>query len=330
MHLRIETDRSSWEAGLSVLGIHEFLQSFDWGIFQERVGYTVLRFVVEEHGQIIWQGQGIISPLYAKYRYVYFPRVPSLSQSIWAVVSAYLVQRGIVFARIEPITDTPFVKSIPQVQCIPCRQPAQTLMLSLTIEIEALFAAMHSKTRYNIRLAEKKGVTITKEKRSDIFCQLTHDTANRDAFRAHDDAYYAAMIDMPMVDQWIAWYNGVPLASHLCILYGDVYTYVHGASSSNSREVMAPYLLQWHQIQQALTHGCRFYDFWGISPSTLDTPQMSFHHVSWDAAHAWTGVTRFKAGFGGDRVSYGSAIEVSLRPWVYALYQYAKRIRRMI
>ena len=82
-----------------------------------------------------------------------------------------------------------------------------------------------------------------------------------------------------MCEQFTAYYEGVPIASNICVYGSQSYVYLHGASSNEHRNVMAPYLLQWVQIQHAKQLGLATYDFWGISPSTPARPQTSFHQI---------------------------------------------------
>jgi lipid II:glycine glycyltransferase (peptidoglycan interpeptide bridge formation enzyme) len=132
--------------------------------------------------------------------------------------------------------------------------------------------------------------------------------------------------------------GNIPVASNIMWSDGKTTTYVHGASDHHYRAYMAPYLLQWHEICAAKERGERWYDFWGVAPLRASIDQCSvaadqeqeFWHVwQWPAADAWSGVTRFKAGFGGVYVRYGEAREIAIG-WKGKLVQVMLQIRKMI
>jgi len=194
-------------------------------------------------------------------------------------------------------------------------QPAQTLVLDLQSDLEQLLSRMHPKTRYNIRLAEKKKVTVRIDNsRIEEFISLLQITTDRDQFRGHNDNYYRALaeFDSQFVKLFLAEYQGKIIAAGLFAFYGNGVTYLHGASSNTNRQVMAPYLLQWEVIKAAKESGHRYYDFYGIS------------------SQKWPGVTRFKVGFGGEVVNYPGTFDYIVRPGVYKLYKLLRALRRLI
>ena len=172
---------------------------------------------------------------------------------------------------------------------------------------------MHQKTRYNIRLAEKKGVEVHVggEKDFEDFWKLMSQTSDRDAFRVHDREYYQKMlaVDHNFIKLFCARYQGKLLAASIVSFFGDTVTYMHGASSNEHREIMAPYALQWQVIKIAQEAGYKYYDFYGINEKK------------------WPGVTRFKLGFGGREIDYPGTFDVALN-WMYRLYKVARWIRR--
>jgi lipid II:glycine glycyltransferase (peptidoglycan interpeptide bridge formation enzyme) len=102
---------------------------------------------------------------------------------------------------------------------------------------------------------------------------------------------------------------------------------LHGASSNEERNLMAPYLLQWEGIKLAKQLGCKYYDFWGISPAPrAGEASTCFHNLCWSATHRWTGVTRFKAGFGGSVKEYPQAVDVVLSGWKYGVYRLVRKL----
>ena len=192
---------------------------------------------------------------------------------------------------------------------------------------------MHPKTRYNIRLAERKGVAVCEEKDAEVFWRLNQETAARDQFKSHSKEYYKKMLAFDFAHQLTAEYQGQPIASNILIHSGDTMTYLHGASSQTRREAMAPYLLQWRGMELAWRLGRTKYDLWGVAPEVEmgnekreERMIACFHNYCWDAEHKWGGITRFKVGFGGEPVLYGEAADVVLQSWKYKMYRLMYRM----
>ena len=198
-------------------------------------------------------------------------------------------------------------------------QPAHTLITDLEPSEKQLLANMHEKTRYNIKLAEKKGVQIEiGTAKLDEVWPVFEMTSSRDAFRLHGKEYYKKMLEHTNAFLAVAKHDGEILAANILIDFGKTRTYLHGASSNVKRNFMAPYLLQWELMKNAKSSGFTFYDWWGIAPA--DAP----------STHEWAGITRFKRGFGGEEVSYPYAYDVVLHPVKYMLYKVLRLIRRRI
>ncbi len=213
-------------------------------------------------------------------------------------------------------------------------QPEHTVIVNLGHDEEALLAAMKQKTRYNIKVAERHGVLVTEAEYENahmlqndvnLFWRLLADTAERDKFSTHDHSYYAKMIDVLnprrhkggdlAVRLMFAMHDGQAIAAGLFAEFGDTVTYLHGASLSEKRSVMAPYKLHWEVMRDAKSRGFNKYDFWGVAPEGADEN------------HHWFGVTRFKTGFGGYREAYLGAWDLPRNPMLYRAYLAAKRLR---
>jgi len=194
-------------------------------------------------------------------------------------------------------------------------QPETTLVIDLTKSNEEILAQMKPKGRYNIKLAQKKEVQIREEPKADEFYELLQETTSRDKFHGHNKDFYQKMIDM--VDDaklYIAEYQGEPIAGLIATFYKDTATYYYGASSNKHRNVMAPYLLQWHAICEAKSKGCNYYDFLGIAPEGAKN-------------HPWQGVTAFKRKFGGEVVEYANYKERIYQPFWYWVMRIIKKLR---
>jgi lipid II:glycine glycyltransferase (peptidoglycan interpeptide bridge formation enzyme) len=207
-------------------------------------------------------------------------------------------------------------------------QPPDTVILDLAKSPEELLSEMKSKWRYNIKLSEKKGVSISfleGEKGAcegiDTFYRLYLDTAKRDGIAIHSKDYYRDLVRRassnevnalfgkpPSVRVYIAYHEGMPLASIITLISGDVAVYLYGASSNEKRNLMPSYGLQWKSIIDAREAGCTRYDFYGIPPTD-------------DPSHPMYGLYRFKTGFGGSVVHRVGSCDIQLRPLSYKIYR---------
>ncbi len=175
---------------------------------------------------------------------------------------------------------------------------------------------MHPKTRYNIRLAQRKGVVVRIGEDVDIerVWVIFKETAIRDGFRLHPKSHYERMLQTlqgpkgPRAFLATAEFNGTVLAANLLVDYGSVRTYLHGASSDQLRALMAPYVLHWELMLDARERRMKTYDWWGIAAEDGSQPE-------------WTGLTRFKKGFGGEEISYPGTFDLPLQPFAYRGYK---------
>jgi len=301
----------------------EFLQSYEWGEFQAQEGRVVIRIQGEENGKMAYHAQGFVHTLSLGMKYVYFPHNPPLPNA--EEFLDFLKQKGFIFARFEPMEDFE-VNDFKKV-ATHHRQYQYTSVLNLRKSDEDLLKSFHEKTRYNIRLAAKKGVHVVEEKNPDIFWPLLQETYKRDNIKSHSEKYYRDFIDLPNCHQLTAYFNETPLASLLLITFGKTSVYVHGASSNQNRNLMAPYLLQWEAMQFVCSLGANHYDLGGVAkPISADSSQAeTFFTYTWDKTDKLSGVTRFKAGFNGTIKHYGPAFDVVFDSWKYAVYQLAKK-----
>lgn len=175
--------------------------------------------------------------------------------------------------------------------------PSNTLYLDLMPELDTILERMKPKTRYNIRLAQRKGVTVRMADMRDlsIWYNLYTETAKRNGLYVNAIKYFEAILTTRAdstrspadVYYLIAEVDGVPLAALFLLISGHRSTYLYGASSSVNRNFMATYALQWYAIQLSKEKGCKEYDMFGISPNK-------------DEAHPFYGLYKFKTGFGGE------------------------------
>ena len=208
-------------------------------------------------------------------------------------------------------------------------QPRETFVIDIAKSEEELLAAMKPKTRYNIRLAEKKGVRVfvTREKKyQEAFLDLITATAERKDIVPHPRSYYEKFFtELPedMCHLFVAEYEGKALAANLVISYGGTATYLHGGTSDEHRDAMAPMLLQWEQIKFAKTCGCSRYDFGGVHLATSYKLQAT--------SSSWAGITRFKTGFSPKTVPtiFPGCYDIVLDKAAYRRYDQLRLLRRV-
>jgi lipid II:glycine glycyltransferase (peptidoglycan interpeptide bridge formation enzyme) len=319
-------DQQTWDTFVLKHGPRSgrFLQSFAWGEFLGKGGEggrggkerNVIDRVawVSDANEVVAVAQVIQKTIPFFGTYAYVPRGP-IGVISRTDVTDLAAQN--LFIRIEFGTESNQKIPVLNGKKIHPIQPVHTLITDLAISTDERLARMHEKTRYNIRLAEKKGVKIEMQSATmDEVWSVFEATASRDAFRLHGKEYYRKMIESGVAFLAVAKHEDDILAANIMIDFGDTRTYLHGASSNVKRNLMAPYLLHWELMKDAQSKGITFYDWWGVAP--IDAP----------ANHPWAGISRFKRGFGGEDVSYSDAVDVVLKRGRYTLYQVLRKLRR--
>lgn len=299
-----------------------FLQSAAWGAFKRATGWKASRFSVTgipvEPSEIPFQLHLLLLErgLKGSFSFAYLPHGP---ERIPAGIppAAFLEALGTALeSRCGPRClfirfDLPWYAAdsvadgetaMPDRACLiagsrlkaaPDVQPPDTVLLGLGISEEEILSGMKPKWRYNIRLAEKKGVVVTEEGAESLgeFYALYRATAARDRISIHPQSYYAALFDSTRgtdarVSVWVARHEGAAIAAIITLMRGSRAVYLYGASSDEKRNLMPAYALQWASIRAARSRGCAEYDFFGIPPRE-------------DPGHPMAGLYRFKTGFGG-------------------------------
>lgn len=313
------SEKTVWENFQTSQPWSQFTQSWVWGEFRIGRGSKVKRFaLIDDTGEWLLAVQMEFRPRRFGSAYWYAPRGPVFSSRLEAdrmreafkqFLELLLKEKmdRALFWRFEPAVENGHPEGL-----IPMRMrrndpqnPASTILLDLAPSQDELLASMHQKTRYNIRVASKHGVTTrlaTQPQDVDAFLTLMAETAKRDEFVQHDSAYlkntYDKLRSEGMARIRLAELNGKALAANIEILYGDTVTYLYGSSSSEARNLMAPFALHWDAIMEAKRDGFKIYDFWGANPESK---------ASFSYKESWDGITRFKRGWGGRQADlYGT------------------------
>ena len=212
-------------------------------------------------------------------------------------------------------------------------QPPDTTLVDLTATEEEILARMHSKWRYNIRLAEKKGVVVKRylgnslnlSQKIDRFYELTKETNARDGNSSHAKEYYLDLIkasaselesgaDVPVISLYIAEHEGEEIAAIMTLFSRDEAIYLYGASSNHKRNLMPNHLLQWTAMKDAKAYGSPYYDMYGMPPDGENEN------------HPMHGLYMFKANFGGRIIHRIGSWDIPLKN-IYNLYSTAEKLR---
>ncbi|MBT4850253.1 peptidoglycan bridge formation glycyltransferase FemA/FemB family protein [Candidatus Parcubacteria bacterium] len=311
-----------------------FLQSSIWQDFLDKQKKVFWQVAVIENNQTIASCLLYENKLMMGRSYLYAPKGPIISNEL----SDQKIKQalGLILSRARDIAISTTKKeeiffkvelekeNLPELTKCPDVQPRDTWVLDIDKDPKELLGDMHQKTRYNIALARRHGVTTRFSKdEKDIkdFLRLIKKTYSRNQITAHSDDYYKTLFKVLLRhgagQLCLAEVNKKVIAANMIIRFGPAVTYLHGASDYKFRKHMAPQLLQWETIKQSIELGYKVYDFWGIAPEDDSKPN-------------WAGITRFKKSFGGRAVtSPGSHNLIYDKNW-YKVYQLIGRLRKVI
>jgi len=314
-------DDTRWDAFVVSYPRGHLLQTSPWGALKAAFGWRMSRLALEKGSQLVAGAQILYRPLLLGLTLAYVPKGPlvdwenrEMAAELLTALSAEARCHRAILLLLEPdLPDDPhwthvlrdlglrpFPRSI---------QPRRTILVDLQGSEEDILARMKSKTRYNVRLARRKGVTVRVggEEDLDVFYRLMQTTAARDGFGIHSYEYYRTAYRLFVPRGWarlfLAEYEGEPLAGLMVFACGEKAWYFFGASSNRHRNLMPNYLLQWEAMRWARERGCTTYDLWGI-PDEDETILEAQFTTRRDGL--W-GVYRFKRGFGGQVVRYVGA-----------------------
>ena len=311
----------------------DFLQSKIWREFQKAAGRTV--FEVDDINVIEHQ-----LPIVGDYFYIPRVGVESSKKEVLSDLINLAKKEKAGWIRIEPETEKALdtIKdslgdSVPKYEIIKAphdMQPKETFVIDISKSEEEILAGMKQKTRYNLNLSKKKDIKIIisrETKYVDEFLRLVKITSERDGIKSHPRDYYQKMVENIPAENlklYLAEFENKIIAVNIVIFFEDTAIYLHGASDNEYRNVMAPYLLQWQQIQDAKKAGCTKYDFGGIK--TVSSEQESGNSKGWE------GITRFKLGFSPNTepTRFPGCYDIILNPLKYKIYRIIQKIKALI
>ncbi len=314
----------------SVSSSPHLLQTDSWGAFKGLYGWEPVRLNGPQSSVLV-----LFKRIALGFSVAYVPKM-ALGDD-WATllpqIEAACHQRKAVFLQIEPDINMPYDEAqldalFPGFTKDPNTiQPRGTIFVDLQPDEEAILANMKQKTRYNIRLAERKGVKVYLSQDLEDFYKQTVITSSRDGFAVHAFSYYKNAFDLfePKGECALlrASYEDKSLAYLMLFLHGERAWYFYGASNDEMRNLMPTYLLQWEAMRYAKTHGATLYDLWGIPDASEEMLEAQFAERS---DGLW-GVYRFKRGFGGEVIRSAPAYVKVFNPLLYKAYLWLKKRR---
>jgi len=314
------------------------LQSWEWGDFREKTGVKVVRLGQFE-GQNLTAGYQITFHKIPKFDLTvgYLPKSEMPTKKFFEALKTLGQQEKAIFIKLEPNVGAPInpkselslakkklIDFILSQGCVYGRPQftKYTFQIDLSENEEKLLAQMKSKTRYNTRLAKRKGVQVS-ENNSDeafeVYLDLTFETTKRQKFYAHTREYHRKMWQTlrpaGMAHLLTAKYKSKVLAAWILFEFNKVLYYPYGASSSEHREVMASNLMMWEAIRLGKRLDCKTFDMWGcLGPEP-------------DKRDPWLGFHRFKSGYGPTLVEFLGTFDFIIDQPKYKLYKIAENLR---
>lgn len=330
-----EADRDRFDTAVAASPSADVLQSWGWGEVKASTGWDAMRLLVEDDDGTVRAACSVlrltavrgVPPL------LYAPRGPIVNEGDTEALRTLLdeIRRrtgGAFLFKCDPPSE-PGAWPTEALAAAGLRrvsggafggvQPVAVMVLDLTAGPDEVLAGFKSKWRYNVRLAERKGVAVREGTRDDLaaFHAIYLETAARDGFVGRGRTYFERLWDVleprEMLKMWVAEFEGEPIASIICTMMGERVVYNYGASSNEHRNVMPNHLIQWNAIRWAAEKGFAVYDFRGVSPVRDGQPVEE--HLA--------GLNRFKEGFGARYVEYAGEFDLPLKRGWYALWRTA-------
>lgn len=331
---------AAWDDFVATHPHGSILQTTNWARLKNRFGWSSQRIWLKQNGRFVAGAQILFrSRALGTVKFGYIPHGPLVNWQdseqanvLFNQIDQAAYQRGVSIVKMEPLLwqhkmpADAWAAFCAEHDCRPesdTIQPPRTIMIDLRPSEDEILGAMKQKTRYNIRLAGRKGVTVREGTAADIptFLRLMQVTGERDSFGIHAPDYYRAAYELFAPDNatlLIAEYEQKPLAGVMVFALGETAAYLYGASSNQERQRMPTYLVQWEAMRWARQRGCTRYDLWGIPDAPPDELEDNFTERT---DGLWS-VYRFKRGFGGDIQRTVGAADRVFNERVYKLYRW--------
>ena len=310
--------------------VSHVIQSWEWGEFRKKAGLDVVRLGHFEGSRLTSCYQLTFHPVpYLKQTIGYFPKGPLPDEPMVKALSDLGQRKNATYIKIEPnvIIDrkTTNDKRLTQLGLVESKKSLFTkynFLIDLTKSEDQLLAVMHPKTRYNIGVAQKKGVEVyesTEDADFEIYLKLYFETTKRQKYFGHTPTYHKLLWQTlkpaKLARLLVGKYQGIPLVAWMLFSFGDTLYYPYGGSSTEHKEVMASNLVAWEAIRLGKKMGLKVLDMWGaLAPDAKENDP-------------WYGFHRFKLGYGPIHVEYVGTYDLVLKPQIYNILNAADRLR---
>jgi len=298
----------------------DLLQSYEWGELKAKSQWTPIRIIAEDINNNIIATASILKkklPVINKSIF-YIPRGftldtknKELTIEFTNEIKKIAQKHNAILIKIDPpvnIEDKTSLNNILQAGFLPVNsagfggtQPKCVMQLDCSRALDEIFASFKEKWRYNIRLAQRRGVTCKTECTKEdlpIFYELLKETCKRDGFLVRSYDYFSDMWNLLYpkgnLKVFLTYFEETPVSGSLCYLWGNKAMYTYGASSNLHRKHMPNHLMQWEMITWAHNSKCKIYDFRGVSPKKDGEFQDD----------KLSGLNKFKEGFSPDFIEY--------------------------
>lgn len=314
--------------------VSHVIQSWEWGEFRQKTGLQVIRLGQFEGNKLQSAYQFTLHPIPFLKQYVgYFPKGPMPNAAMIKALLKVGKEKNIAFIKLEPNVElTPKSKSqlenLKQLGLVNAKKSLFTkynFVLDLTRTEQEILAAMHPKTRYNIKVAQKNGVQVyesTNDKDFEIYLKLYFETTKRQKYYGHTPHYHRlvwkSLKENKMARVLIGKYQNEPLVAWMLLNFQDTLYYPYGGSSTKHKQVMTSNLVAWEAIKLGRKMGLKTFDMWGaLGPNP-------------DPADPWHGFHRFKAGYGARHVEYVGSFDLIINIGIYHTFNIAEKTRWLI
>lgn len=311
-------DKNVWELFLSKKEIiyYPFFQSWNWGDLQIESGHRIWRLGVYNGKNIVAICQ-IIDVKAKRGHYLHLRHGPVLlpfDQKVFDLLIEYIIvvakKNKAFFLRMSPLLKKEHIDRIMLKERGFISAPIHNLdaeicwVLKISFSEDELLKNMRKTHRYLIRKAQDMNIEIVRTQKVsdiDVFLQLYSKLSERKHFIPHSSLKeeFSIFSEDNQAVLFLAKYNKKIIAGAFIVFVENMAIYRHGASDVAYKDIPASYLLQWEAIKEAKKRGIKLYNFWGIAPTEAKN-------------HPWQGLTLFKTGFGGEKVEFLHALDLSL------------------
>jgi lipid II:glycine glycyltransferase (peptidoglycan interpeptide bridge formation enzyme) len=306
--------------------INHPLQSYEWGEARKAMGIEIIRIGEMLNNVLINCFTMSLHKIpHTNYLVGYIPRSIIPSEDLLKFIKELKSKINLIFVKFEPNADYGEAISKKLVSSPHPLFPDWTQILPLNHNTEELLKKMKSKTRYNIKIAIKNGVTVAEETDNEgytSFEKLYFDTVNRQTYHGHNREYhrivFTKMREGAIAHILVARYKNEPLAAYELFLFKDKLYYPYGGSSANHKNTMASNLLMFEAIKFGIKNGATEFDMWGSAPPNFSKKT------------SWSGFTRFKEGYGTQYKRFIGSYDLILNSKMYLLYSFFYFIRDLL